>query len=108
MEFFGYLAFIMILFVSEKVKKLEKKIKQLERKLRGDKSMSKILLELVDKKCILVSDLGYSIDLKREIECTVLDVDDEWIKFTFINKKGVRKTQTIRIEAIERVISIEE
>jgi len=110
LEYFGLAAFVLILSYSSypgKIKKLEAKIKKLERNLRGEKSMSKILSELINKKCILISDEGLSIVSKREIECIVLDVDDEWIKFTFTDKKGVSKTQILRVESIERVDFIE-
>ena len=59
--------------------------------------------ELINKKCILICGEDILIDNKTEIECTILDVDDEWIKFTFTDKKAVNKTQVSRIEAIESV-----
>ena len=110
MEYFGIVAFIIIIFCSSyptKIKKMESKIKKLERNLKGEKSMSKILSELINKKCVMVSEAGLEIVSKREIECTILDVDDDWIKFTFTDKKGVSKTQILRVEAIERVNLIE-
>lgn len=106
MEYFGIVAFILMLAYSsypEKVKRLESKVKKLERNIKGGKTMSKILSELINKKCILVSDEGLSIVSKREIECTILDIDDEWIKFTFTDKKGVEKMQILRVEDIQRV-----
>lgn len=69
--------------------------------------MSKILSELMNKTCIIVSDSCLEISCKREIECTVVDVDDDWIKITFIDKKGIRKTEIFRVETIERVHLIE-
>lgn len=110
MEYLGIIAFVLIMSYSSypaKVKKMESKVKKLERNLRGGKSMSKILSELINKKCELVSDVGLEIFSKREIECVILDVDDEWIKITFTDKKGVHKTQILRVEAIERVSFIE-
>lgn len=106
MEFFGLIAFVLVMCYSSlptKFKKLEGKVKKLERNIKGEKAMSKILSELVNKKCILVSDEGLTFAAKREIECNVLAVDDEWIKFTFTDKKGVTKTQILRVESIERV-----
>ncbi|CDM67298.1 hypothetical protein CM240_0119 [Clostridium bornimense] len=110
MEYLGLIAFILIMSYSSypaKIKKIESKIKKLERNLRGEKSMSKILSELINKKCILVSDIGLTLVSKKEIECTILDADDEWIKFTYTDKKGVSKTEILRVEAIERVSFIE-
>lgn len=82
-------------------------MKKLEKKLRGEKTMSKILSELINKKCILITDTGFEIASKREIECYILDVDDDWIKFNFTDKKGVNKTQILKVEDIERVDFIE-
>lgn len=110
MEYLGVIAFVLVMCYSsypEKVKKLESKIKKLERELKGDKSMSKILSELINKRCVLVSDDILQIASRREVECIILDVDDEWIKFTFTDKKGIGKTQLIRIDSIERVNLIE-
>lgn len=111
MEYLGFIAFILIMSYYSypaKVKKVESKIKKLERNLKGEKSMSKILSELINKKCELVSEQGLSLVSKMEIECVILDVDDEWIKINFLDKKGVSKTQVLRVEAIERVSLIED
>lgn len=110
MEYLGVIAFVFVMCYfsyPEKIKKMEGKIKRLEREIRGEKSMSKILSELLNKRCVLVSEDGLQIVSKKEIECIVLDVDDEWIKFTFADKKGNNKTQILRIDAIERVNLIE-
>ena len=115
MECFGLIAFVLVMCYSSyptKVKKLESKIKRLERKLRGDGYMSKILNELINKKCILVTNSNAGDDafitVNGRFECTILDVDDEWIKFTFTNKKGVVKTHIIRVESIDRVDFVED
>ncbi len=110
MEWLGFVAIVIICCYSSypsKIKKIESKIKKLERNMRGELSMSKILSEIINKKCILISDEAILIAPKREIECTILDVDDEWIKFTFADKKGLIKTHIFRIESIERVELIE-
>lgn len=106
MYFFGLVAFVFVMVYSSyplKIKKMNSKIKKLEKKYRGEVIMSKILTELINKKCILVTDMGLEIVSKREFECIILDADDEWIKFTFTNKKGINQTQILRIDNIERV-----
>lgn len=106
LEYFGFLAFIFIIIYSSypaKIKNLEAKVKKFERNIKGDKSMSKILSQLKDKKCILTSDEGLTLVSKRDIECVILDVDDEWIKFTYTDKKGNTLTQILKIESIDRV-----
>lgn len=69
--------------------------------------MSKVLSDLINKKCILVTDAGLVLASKRELESTILDVDEEWIKFTFTDRKGILKTQILRVDSIERVDFIE-
>ena len=105
MEYYLWFALIgSVIFFSSypsKIKKMESKIKKLERNMRGENYMSKLISELINEKCILIC--TNLIDNKREIECTILAVDDEWIKFTFTDKKGVNRTQVTRIEAIESV-----
>ena len=71
--------------------------------MKGENYMSKLLSELINKKCILICGEDILVDNRMEVECTILDVDDEWIKFTFTDKKGFNKTQVNRIEAIESV-----
>lgn len=110
MEYFGLISFVLIICYSsypEKIKKLESKIKKLEKSLKGEKSMSKVLSDLINKKCILVTDAGLVLASKRELESTILDVDEEWIKFTFTDRKGILKTQILRVDSIERVDFIE-
>ena len=76
-----------------KVGKLECKVKKLEQekgkrnteeKEKENKDMSKLINELVGKKCILYLDEDAldSMDslLDDELECEVIDVDEEWVK----------------------------
>lgn len=105
MGVFGLIACIILLSYSSypaKVKKLESKIKKLERNLKGEKTMSKLLAELINKKCVLVTAGGFT-----KTEGIVLDVDDEWIKFSSIDKKGGSTIQVIRIDSIEKVDVVE-
>ncbi len=37
------------------------------------------------------------------MECNVIDVDDEWIKISYSDKKKVEKTKIIRIDTIESI-----
>lgn len=106
MEYFGVLAFIMILFYSSypgKVKKLESKVKLLSKKQKGESYMSKLIGELVGKECIIKSDAGLELIGSNFIKCRVLDVDDEWLKICFIDKKKKEVTKLLRIESIDEV-----
>ncbi len=106
MEWVGWLSFIIMLFYSSypgKVKKLESKVKNLERKQKGENTMSKIIHELVGKTCKITTNGDSIFDIDTDIICTVLDVDDEWIKFTYTDKKNNVKTQILRIDCIDNI-----
>lgn len=106
MEWVGWLALIIVLCYSsypEKVKKLESKVKNFERKQKGENAMSKIIHELVGKACKIIINGDSILDIDTNIICTVLDVDDEWIKFTYTDKKNNSKTQILRIDCIDNI-----
>jgi len=106
LEYFGVIAFILVLSqigYSSKIKKLESEIKNLKRKIKGEDELSKLLKDLIGQKCLINCDGAVIFTGKTEIECEVLDVDDEWVKITFKDKKGVTKTNIIRIESIDNI-----
>lgn len=53
--------------------------------------MSKILSELINKKCVLIMKDYFLFNCYEEIKCTILDVDNEWLKFTIIDERNVIK-----------------
>ncbi len=66
--------------------------------------MSKIISELVGKRCKMKTSDATFITDKIIDECTVLAVDDEWIKITFIDaKKKLEATKILRIESIDMI-----
>ena len=91
------LAMALGLAISESgVKKYKNKISRLKRRLKKyekDKDMSKIINELVGKKCRLAV---YG-------EITVLDADDEWIKFEFSYKKGTKCIKIMRVDELSEI-----
>lgn len=106
LEFFGLMAFIFMAMYAAypgKIKKMEREIKNIKRNLKGENSMSKILTDLINKKCKVISEDGLTIGLNDKVECTILDVDDEWIKISFIDKKVGEKTHILRVDSIKRV-----
>lgn len=108
MEWFGIIALIIILCYSSypnKVKHIEAKVKRLERKNKGENSMSKLISELVDKKCKIKSDDALDLVGSTELKCMVLDTDDEWIKVKFTDKK--KNNQVIKLLRIENIDEIE-
>ncbi|MTP79989.1 hypothetical protein GMB70_15220 [Turicibacter sanguinis] len=103
MYIFGWFALILAAVSINKTNKIESQMKKIKRGCKREKNMSKILSELKNKKCKLVSDELLEMKLNREYGCTILDVDDEWLKINLIDKKGINKTYILRIENIERV-----
>ncbi len=96
------LAFVVGFTLSESgYKKNKRKIRKLKNKLKkyekGATDMSKIINELVGKKCRL-GILGVNG------EVTVLDADDEWIKFEYTDKKG---NKCVKIQPIDELSEIE-
>lgn len=110
MEWVGLVALGLILCYSSypgKVKRLETTIKKLERKQRGEDSMPKLISALVNKECKIKSDDALRLTGTTEIKCLVLDVDDEWIKVHFEDKKNKQVTKLLRIENIDEIEVIE-
>lgn len=106
MEWFGMVAFIMVICCisyPEKVKRLEATVKRLERKQKGENSMSKLINELIGKECKIKSDDAFALVGSDEVVCSVLDADDEWIKIQFIDKKKNTITKLLRIENIDEI-----
>lgn len=100
-----------------KVKKLERRVKKLEQEKRNtevkekeNEDMSKLINELVGKKCILSLDED-ALDsmaswFDQELECEVIDVDEEWVKVDYEEKQkkeNVKITSLIRIDNINGV-----
>ncbi len=106
LEYFGLIAFVLVLSqmgYSSKIKKLEGELKRLKRKIKGEEALSKLLKDLIGVKCIIDCDGAVVFTGKSEMECEVLDVDDEWVKITYKDKKEVTKTNIIRIESIDNI-----
>ncbi len=94
------LAFFIGLAFSESAYKKNKEVRKLKSKLKkykkGATDMSKIINNLVGKKCRL-GILGI------DGEVTVLDVDEEWIKYEYTDKKGNKCVKIQRIEDISEI-----
>ena len=103
MEVFGTFGLIALGFsltlmgLPAKVEKLERQMKKFNKNEKGELDMSKMFEELKGKECRI---WGIGIEpLKYKVE----DLDNEWIKLTSTNKKGVQKTEIVRIEDISKV-----
>lgn len=106
MEWIGYLAFVIILCYSSypsRVKKLERKVKLLERKLKGENEMSKIITYLLGKECKIRSEEVFGVFGETERNCTVLELDEEWVKVSYNDKKGKKFIKILRIEDIDSI-----
>lgn len=65
--------------------------------------MSDILKELVGKKCkITINDDIFS----GPIECSIIQIDDEWMRFSYIDKKLGDIIKIMRIDDLQSVQEI--
>jgi hypothetical protein len=101
MEIFGLIAFVLVLSslgLHSKLKKLNNRLLKLEKaniKREGIK-MSEILKSLVGEHCSLKESSGLNY------VGTVLEVDDEWIKLSTVNKD----TESIVVKRIEHILQV--
>lgn len=94
-----------------KVRKLESKVKKIEgnekRNERGENKMSNIIKSLIGKECKIKTEEELLFGNTLE-NCLVLDVDDEWIKLSYKDKKGCSKTRILRIDLVSSIEIISE
>lgn len=84
--------------ISIQVNQMKRKIKNQTKKDRGTAEMSKIIQELTGKRCKVT----YQEGLTSEV-CTILEVDEEWMKTQYDSKKEKDCTRIIRIELIDHI-----
>lgn len=75
---------------------LERKVKKLERNVNGGSKMSGIIKDLIGMECTIDGDGIYGHS------CTILDVDDEWVKL-IVHEKKKELTKIIRIDNIDSI-----
>lgn len=75
---------------------LERKFKKLERNVNGGSKMSGIIKDLIGMECTIDGDGFFST------RCTILDVDDEWVKL-IVHEKKSDSTMIIRIDNIDSI-----
>lgn len=75
---------------------LERKVKKLERNVNGGSKMSGIIKDLIGMECTIDGDGFFST------RCTILDVDDEWVKL-IVHEKKSDSTMIIRIDNIDSI-----
>lgn len=75
---------------------LERKVKKLERNVNGGSKMSGIIKDLIGMECTIDGDGIYGHS------CTILDVDDEWVKL-IVHEKKSDSTMIIRLDNIDSI-----
>jgi len=85
----------------------KEKTKVLKGITKGENVMSRLIDDLKGQKCLITCDNIQPSLIQRNtiVECQIIDVDDEWVKINFIDKKdkeniSISKTTIIRIENI--------
>ena len=95
LSYFGLAAFIMVMGQLGSISKINRKLKKLSNTKESKEKMSRLLNELIGKKCSITdSFMGY--------QGTVIDCDDDWVKIQVANKK-----KTIKLCPIDEIQSIE-
>jgi hypothetical protein len=108
MEIFGIIACALILSYSSlpgEVNKVKQSVKKLEKNFTKKEVvvMSKMLEGLKGQNCILTfQDHPFGLGSNR-VQCYIIDVEEEWIKFSANDKKGRNVTKMMRIEKITEV-----
>ena len=67
--------------------------------------MSKLLISLINQECMLKSEDGIWFNGNADLKCKILEVDDEWVKLSFINKKKVEiKLRLLEVKVLNQLI----
>lgn len=80
----------------DRLNTLERKVKKIERNVNGGSKMSGIIKDLIGMECTIDGDGFFST------RCTILDVDDEWVKL-IVHEKKKELTKIIRIDNIDSI-----
>ena len=80
----------------DRLNTVERKVKKLERNVNGGSKMSGIIKDLIGMECTIDGDGFFST------RCTILDVDDEWVKL-IVHEKKKDLTKIIRIDNIDSI-----
>ncbi|MFV0275445.1 MAG: hypothetical protein ACK5HL_04335 [Bacilli bacterium] len=65
--------------------------------------MSKIIQGLIGKKCTIQSHEIFQFNGNTMIEGTILETDEEWLKISYVDKRGKEKNAIIRIECVDNI-----
>ena len=113
MEWLGLISFVILLCYSSypgKIKSLEKKVKKLQKKNKEGKEgneMSRLIQDLVGKKCRMETEDDALLSGNGQIVCDVLDADEDCVKLAYEDKDKGRVTKLIRVETIIAVDVVE-
>lgn len=95
--------FVVMIFYSIRIKRLEHEVNKLNINQKGERNMSKIIKDIIGKQCRIIQ----NFDFTAVLFATILDVDENWVKISFINKNKTQGIKIIRIEDIKSVEVIE-
>ena len=102
MEFFGVIAFVLVLSYSgyaSRVRRLESAVKKLKHNQKGEGEMSKLINSLVGQECKLT----LADDFSSALTCRVEEADEDWLRVLCTDKKGRSTAKLIRIENVKGV-----
>ena len=70
--------------------------------------MSEMLRDLVGKRCRIRNDEMEYLTGSADVDCRVLDADEEWIKIAYLDRAGRRVTRMERVETLDSIVAFEE
>lgn len=103
MEFFGLIAFCLVIMhfsLPDKLKALSRRIKKLEKaNQKGKTAMSQMIQELVGSTCQIYFDESIQSIYSYEI----LTADEEWVKIRSELNNGKEEIRIVRIDSIKEL-----
>ncbi|MEW4354894.1 hypothetical protein AB1I63_08520 [Streptococcus pneumoniae] len=88
---------------SEKLAYLMNKVRKLERRENGGCDMSQLLKGLEGKQCTIQFDEIVNYNQPY----LILEVDEEWVKLKYTDKKGKTGIRVVRIDNIKEIEIVE-
>lgn len=111
MEWMGLLSFVFLIFYMgypKKVERLERKVRKIEAQTRGENKMSRMIKDMIGKKCRIKPADMEMFSSATEMVCEIVDVDEEWVKVVYDVKKRGMVTKLVRIDDIKSIEELTE
>jgi hypothetical protein len=99
---FSIIAYTSYAGLEPKIKRLNSKMRKLNKELEGEVHMSKMISDLVGKKCV-IGFYNVYLAVGKDKAFEVLEVDEEWVKLAYNDRKDQPQISIIRVEEIKSI-----